>query len=41
MPIWLETVADVEHSRTSTGAGVAAPVADGGRLHPFFRRITA
>jgi hypothetical protein len=37
MPISLETVADVEHSRASTSASVAAPVADGGRLHSFSR----
>src|SRR4051794_16470174 len=37
MPISLEAVADVEHGRTSTSAGVAAPVADGGCLQSFSR----
>src|ERR1700759_4687137 len=37
MPLSLGTLADVEHSRTSTSASIAPPVADGGRLHPFSR----
>ena len=41
MPISLKTLADVEHSRASTSAGVAAPVADRGRLHPFSRLFCA
>lgn len=40
MPIPLETVAEVEHGRASTSASVAAPVADGDRLHPFSRLFT-
>lgn len=41
MPISLETVADVEHSRARTSASVAAPVADRGRLHSFVRLFHA
>ena len=33
----LGTLADVEHSRASTSASIALPVADGGRLDPFSR----
>ncbi len=40
MSLPLETVAEVEHGRASASAGVAAPVADGDRLHPFSRLFT-
>jgi hypothetical protein len=41
MAISLETLADVEHSRTGTSASVAAPVADRRPLHPFSRLLRA